>query len=118
MRTNFIQALDLRVDGLQFLLQMMHPGLGHQHGIAIGSIQFGEVACDTGFELLDTGVELPVGEVLVAIVHGLELAAVNGDEGIGKQVEPPAQQDEFAADATDRRALVFPEVRNGLTVRP
>ena len=42
---------------------------------------------------------------------------VDGDEGVGEQVEPPTQQDEFAADATDRRALIFPEVRNGLKVR-
>jgi len=81
----------MRVDGLQFLLQMMHAGLGHQCGLAIGPIQLGEVAGDPGFELLNTGLERTVGEVLVTVVHGFERAAVDGDEGVREQVESPAQ---------------------------
>jgi hypothetical protein len=67
------------------------------------------------------GVEPPLhlgrGEVLVTVVHRLELAAVNGDDRFGEQIEPLAQHDELPAYLADRRTIVFAEVGNGLEVR-
>ena len=60
--------------------------------------------------------ELAVGEVLVAVVDRLELAAVDGHCGVGKQLHLPAQQDELAADPADRLAVVAAEVGDGLEV--
>src|ERR1700730_9669057 len=50
-------------------------------------------------------------------VPRLELAAVDGGDGMGEQTQLPAQSDELAAGPPDRRAIVLPEVRDGLEVR-
>ena len=57
------------------------------------------------------------GEVLVAGVHRLELAAVDSGHRMGEQIQLPAQRDELAARRPDRRAVVLPEVGDGLEVR-
>jgi hypothetical protein len=45
-------------------------------------------------------VHLRSGEVLVSIVHGLELAAVDYDACFPKQIKSTAEQDEAGADGT------------------
>ena len=67
-------------------------------------------------DLLHARGELAVGEVLVTVVDRLELAAVDGHCGVGKQLHLPAQQDELAADPADRLAVVAAEVSDGLEV--
>ena len=57
------------------------------------------------------------GEVLVAVVHRLELAAIDGHDRLGEQIELAAQHDELAAYLADRRPIVLAEVGNGLEVR-
>src|SRR5210317_263481 len=56
------------------------------------------------------------GEVAVAVVDGLELAAINGHEGVGEQVEVAAQDNELTAHPADRFAVILAEVGNGLEV--
>ena len=56
-------------------------------------------------------------EVLLAIVHSLELAAVDRDAGFVEQVQIAAERDEPAANAPDRRAIVAAEIGNGFEVR-
>jgi hypothetical protein len=51
-----------------------------------------------------------VREVLLAIVHSLELAAVDRDAGFVEQVQIAAERDEPAANAPDRRAIVAAEI--------
>ena len=58
-----------------------------------------------------------LGEVLVAGVRCLELAAVDGGDGMGEQTQLSAQSDELATGPSDRWAIVLPEVRDGLEVR-
>ena len=55
-----------------------------------------------------------VGEVLVAVVDRLELAAIDCHDRLGDEVEAPAQDHKLPADALDRLAVVFPEVRDRL----
>ena len=57
-------------------------------------------------QLLQARLELSVGEVLVAVVDRLELAAVDRNDGLGKQVQPPTQHDELTAHSADRLAVV------------
>jgi len=75
------------------------------------------VPIDAGLDLLHPFAELGLGEVLVPGVHRLELAAINGGDGMGEQVQPPAQRDELPTRRPDRRAIVLSEVRDGLEVR-
>jgi len=59
-------------------------GFGYQGRIAIGAVELQQVSADTLFELLNARCKLTIGEVLVAVVHGLELATVNGHHRIAK----------------------------------
>jgi hypothetical protein len=56
-------------------------------------------------------------ESAVAAVDRLELAAVDGDDGVGEQLEVAAQADEAAADISDAGSIVVAEVGDGLEVR-
>jgi hypothetical protein len=56
-------------------------------------------------------------EVLVAVVHRLELRAVDRDHRIAEQAQLAAEQDELPADALDGRTIVAPEVGDRLVVR-
>src|SRR5438128_12500257 len=62
-------------------------------------------------------IERSSSEVLVAVVHRLELAAVNGDDSFRKQLQLAAQHDELAAHLADRGPIVLAKVGNGLEVR-
>ena len=64
-----------------------------------------------------TCIDLAGGEVAVAAVDGLELAAVDGDDGVREQLEVAAQANEAAADIADADAVVVAEVGDGLEVR-
>ena len=55
-------------------------------------------------------------EVLVATVHQLELAAVNRDQGAPEQTDLTAQPHDLRVGSQDRRAIIFPEVRDRLVV--
>ena len=58
-----------------------------------------------------------MGEVLFAVVHGLELAAIDRDLGVIEQMHISAQRDEPAAHISDRSAVVLSKVGNRLEVR-
>src|SRR4029434_10779393 len=52
-----------------------------------------------------------------AVVHRLELAAIDGHNRLGEQVELAAQHDELAAYLADRPPIVLAEVGDRLEVR-
>jgi len=56
-------------------------------------------------------------EVLVAIVHRLELTAIDGHDRLREQIQSAAQHDKLATYVADRWAVVLAEVGNGLEVR-
>ena len=72
---------------------------------------------DAGLNLFHAPLQLGTGEIAIPVIDCLELAAVDGDQGLGEQTELLAQHHELTADATDRGAVVLPEVGNGLEVR-
>src|SRR5439155_19675092 len=56
-------------------------------------------------------------EVLVAIVHRLELTAIDGHDRLREQIQSAAQHDKLATHVADRWPVVLAEVGNGLEVR-
>src|SRR5882724_371975 len=60
---------------------------------------------------------LDLGEVPVARVDGLELAAVDRDAGRAEQIEASTKQHERAADFADRLAVVFAEIGDRFEIR-
>jgi hypothetical protein len=54
--------------------------------------------------------------VLVAIVHGLEFAAVNGDD-VGEKVQTTAQCNKLAAHRPYRQTVITTKVGDGLEIR-
>jgi hypothetical protein len=84
---------------------------------AIGPVQSGEATRDAGVDLLHPPAHLGRRIVLVAIVHRLELAAIDRDNGLGEEVQPTAQLNEPAARCSDRGPVVAAEVGDRLEVR-
>ena len=60
--------------------------------------------------------QLGAGEVAVAVIDCLELAAVDRDHGFDEELQFAAQHDELAADATDALRIVLTEVGDGTEV--
>jgi hypothetical protein len=67
--------------------------------------------------LLHPLLHLAAGEVLVAGVHCLELAAVDRRHQMGKQVQPSTHPNKPPACRADRRTVVLAKIRDGLEVR-
>jgi hypothetical protein len=114
--TNGVHAPHLLAQGADLLAQPL--GLGFDLGWlgAVGGLQRRQVALDALLDLLLTLVDLARGEVAIAAVDGLELAAVDGHDGLRKELQVPAQLHEAAADVSDALAVVMAEVGNGLKV--
>ena len=55
-------------------------------------------------------------EVLVAVIHYLELAAIDGHARLHEQTHLAAELDESRANLSDRTAAVFPEIGDRLVV--
>src|SRR5262249_51182601 len=79
--------------------------------------EFVQVSGDALFHLLHARLHLALGEVLVAVVDRLELAAVDRDDRLREQIESAADLDELAAHPPDARAVVLAEVGDRLEVR-
>ena len=69
------------------------------------------------FDLLLAFVDLARREVAVPTVDCLELAAVDGHDGLREQLQVTSQHDEATTDVSDADAVGAPEVGNGLEVR-
>jgi hypothetical protein len=85
---------------------------------SIRPVERSEVASDAGFDLLHAFLDLGHGVVLVAIVHGLEFAAVDGDNRVGRKVQMTAQCNKLAAHRPYRRTVVATKVGDRLEIRP
>jgi hypothetical protein len=82
-----------------------------------GRVQGRHVALDALLDLLLAPVYLGGREVAVAAVDRLELTSVYSHHAPREQLEVSAQDHEAAADVADARAVVAPEVGDGLEVR-
>ena len=75
-----LQRLHLPAQTGDFILDAGGLGLGEVALVAVGPVQGRQVARDAGVDLLDPLGDLGHREVLVAVVHRLELAAVDRDD--------------------------------------
>src|SRR5450755_4036259 len=97
---------------------MRGPGAKlQQRHRAVGGVECRQVALDAFLDLLLALLDLGGREVPVTTVDRLELAAVDSNSGLREELEVSAQHHEAAADVTYARAVVVPEVRDGLEVR-
>src|SRR6516162_698045 len=96
---------------------MLNPFLGHQRRITVSAIELGQVAGNALLQLLLSGLEFMCREVLVSVVHRLELAAIDHYQRLTEQADTAAQLDELRAHLADRRAVVPAEVGDRLEVR-
>jgi len=87
-----------------------NPYAGHLR-LAIRTIKLGEIASDALVDRSDPPLQAVVREVLLAVVHGLELAAVDRDARLVEKVEVAAERDEPATYLADRRTVVLTENR-------
>src|SRR5208282_6659449 len=76
-----------------------------------------EVARDGSLHLLDAFFNFGPREILVPVVDGFELAAVNAGDGLSEKLQPAAEDDELRADRPDRGAIVFAEIGDGFEIR-
>src|SRR3974390_613469 len=96
---------------------MLDASFRHECRFPVRSVKLTHVARDALLQLLHPRLELAVGEVLVAIVDRLELAAINGHDRLGEQVQLPAKDDELPTHAANRLAVILAKIRDRLEVR-
>ncbi len=117
LQLNFDIPEFLHLQGGNLAVQTLGFGPCHSRLLPVGSVQRSEVAADAGFDLLHSPLQLGTGEVAVANVDRLELAAVDCHQRFGEQTELLAQHHELPADTTNGFAVVLAEVGDGLEVR-
>ena len=66
--------------------------------LAVGTIELGKIAVDRAFDGCHPPREAILREVPLAMVHSLELAAVDSDGGCIEKMQIAAQRDELRAD--------------------
>lgn len=68
-------------------------------------------------DLTFTAFNLSVAEVVVAVINRFEFASINGNDGLAKELEFPAQTNEVATYLANANSVVMAEVRNRFEVR-
>lgn len=98
------QPLHLAFELGQLLLQMRRLRRQRlRRLLSIGRVELGEIPRDAIVQLCTSPLHFPAREVLVAGVHGLELASVDCHARLGEQAHLATQRDaviEFESDAT------------------
>lgn len=97
------------------MVDLPSPGLAFF--LPVDADHLGDIAFNVGFEMGDAAGDLAFGEVPVAVVHGFELAAVDGHAIALQRADPAAKLDELRADLADACTVVVPEVSDGLVIR-
>ena len=98
------------------IFEACHFDFGNIALLTVGPIQSSKIARDAGIDLFNPRLDLVHCEVLITIVHGLELAAINGNHSSTEQAEPAAQHHELAAHSTNCRTIVAAEIGNRFEV--
>ena len=73
-------------------------------------------SCNALLDLRHTPIHLGAGEVLVPVIHRLELAAVDRNAGPRQQTHGAAERYQLRTDLADAAAIVLAEVGNRLVV--
>src|SRR5690349_9499276 len=94
---------------------LCHKGL--RWFLPVSGIELAQIARDALLELCPAPLHLRPRDVLVPVVHRLELAAVDGNARSCEQTHLAAELDEACTHLADRRTIVLPEVGDRLVVR-
>ncbi|MCY1233799.1 hypothetical protein D9M72_463560 [compost metagenome] len=113
----FVELAHLIAQLADLVLQSLGLGFDLCRLRAVRRFQRVEVALDALLDLLLARINLGWRDVAVPAVHCLELAAVDGHDGLGEQLELTAHADEALADIADADAVVVTKVGDGLEVR-
>ena len=85
--------------------------------LPVGGVELCQIACHALLQLLAPALDFRLREVLVAVIHCFELAAIDRDAGRREQSHLAAHLDEARADFFDRRPFVLAEIGDRLEVR-
>src|SRR5262249_55317538 len=83
----------------------------------VGSVELCKIARHALLQLGATPLYLPACKVLVAGIHGFELAAIDRNARSRQQTHQAAQLNKSHADLLDRSPAVLAEVGNRLVIR-
>ena len=112
------ETLHLLLQLLDLFFQAARLGLERLGRLLpVGSVELLQIARDALLDLRHASVHLGAREVLIAVVHRLELAAVDRDAGFREQAHCAAQRDEACAHFADGSTIVPTEIGNGLVVK-
>ena len=84
--------------------------------LPVGRIKLAQIAPDALLQLGTPSFHLRPCEVLVPVVHGLELAAIDGNARRREKTHLTAEFDEARTYPAQRQAIIFAEVRDRLVV--
>ena len=98
-----IQLAHALAQPLDLVLQPLRLGLQTSRLCSIGRIQRVQVALDALRDLLLESIDLHRREVAITVVYRLELAAVDGHDGLREQLQFPAFERTIRNSAFDRR---------------
>jgi hypothetical protein len=86
-KLNFSKLMHLLPEPDQFIQQALRCRFSLDRMYPVRRVQSVQISLDAFIDLLHSLFKLVRGEVLVPVVDGLELAAVNGNDGLGEQTE-------------------------------
>ena len=99
-------------------MALVHLGFERVRGLLpVGGVELLQIARNALLNLCLPSIHLGAGEVLVAVVHRLELAPVNRDACLRQQAHGAAEGDKPSADLPDGPTVVLAEVGNRLVIR-
>ncbi len=85
--------------------------------LQVGRVELRKIARHALFQLGAASLHFPTGEVLIAVIDGLELAAIDRNARCREQTHQAAQFNKSHADPLDRRPTILTEVGDRLVIR-
>lgn len=116
LRFNVLELRHLLFQLFYFFAQPFSLGLGDLGRCPIRRIHRRKIAVNALLDLLHARLDLALGKVAVAVIHGFEFAAVNGDDRLGEEIEVAAKHYELPADAANGFTVVSAKVGNRFEV--
>ncbi|KRQ17698.1 hypothetical protein AOQ71_00055 [Bradyrhizobium manausense] len=84
--------------------------------LSVGRVKLAQIAGDALLQLSAPPFHLRAREVPVPVVHGLELAPIDGDAGRREKTHPAAELDKARTYLAQRQAVILAEVRDRLVI--
>src|SRR5260370_31050514 len=112
-----VQALYFLTQRRNLLVEPRDLGLRYRFPLAVGAVELREIPGYALVNLRQTALHLGLRKVPVSRVDGFELAAIDRNARLAKQLQAPAQHHELTADLANGLAVVLPQVGYRLEVR-